>query len=436
MRSCLFNKPVWVFILLLVLGGCAPGPATESRGPASVQLSTSEEIRLGQVASPSVLQQLGGTYNDALLADYVDQLGKRLARFSQRSDLPYQFVVANQSTPNAFVLPGGFIVVTRGLLNALDNEAQLAALLAHQMGHAAARHPVQVVEQGALLEMAVAVIKTGEVQGSYGVRGQQVAQLGSGLLDAVYTHRQELEADRLGSDCLAQAGYDPQAALQLLEHFYQKVERGVEPPWLKGVLRTHPLSRGRIDQLQRYIAENYSRKANEFPSADTPQTFSRAVSGLRRTQQGYTLYDQARQYEKRGQFLKAIVLYQQADAAAPDQALILTALGIAFLKADDLAAARAPLMRALELDGRYYRSRLGLGYLLLEEADYLRAQRELEASMALLPTLQGAFLLAGAYEGSQQPAQAIEVYRALIQADPDGRFGEAAIRRLQDLEEP
>lgn len=434
MRFCFINKPGWVFALLvLVLSGCATGTTTEQRNLPPVQLSASEEIRLGQVVFPSVIQQLGGVYNDALLADYVAQLGNRLSRFSQRSDLPYHFVVANHSTPNVFVLPGGVIVITRGLLSALDNEGQLAAVLVHQMGHAAARHPLQAVEHGPLLELAVTVIEPVEAQGSYGVRGQQVAQLASGLLNAGYSHQQELEADRLGAECLALAGYDPQDSLQLLEYFYRKVERGVEPPWLTGLFRTHPLSRGRIDQLQRYISDSSWQKAGEIPYGANPQTFPRAVSGLRRTQQGYALFDEARQHEERGQFLKAILLYQQADAAAPDQASILTALGIAFLKADDLAAAHAPLARAVELDDRYYRSRLGLGYLLLEEADYLRAQRELEASMALLPTLQGATLLAGAYEGSQQLGQAREMYRALIQADPGGRFGEAAARRLQEL---
>jgi len=92
--------------------------------------------------------------------------------------------------------------------------------------------------------------------------------------------------------------------------------------------------------------------------------------------------------------------------------------------------------KAVQLDEQYYRSRPGLGYLLLEQADYSLAIRELETSMALLPTLQGACLLAGAYEGNQQKAQAVEFYRTVVKVDAEGRLGQSATERLQELKYP
>lgn len=426
-----------VFIMMLVLlAGCAVNPVTGRQELALFQVSTSEEIRLGQQTFPRALQQLGGEYGDPQLAEYVQRVGDALAKVSQRPDLPYQFKVVNDSAPNAFALPGGFIAISRGLLVALENEAQLASVLGHELGHVTARHSVQAMQRGSLLGLGTAVLGGVAGQGGYGIVAQQAGQLAAGLLENTYSREQERESDRLGVDYLVLAGYDPQGAVQLQEYFYRKVEQGAEPMWLAGLFRTHPFSRERMLDLQQYVAERYAFTASDPQYVLKPQPFARAVAGLRRVQQGYALYDQARQFEEQGQLSRAIAGYLQAATAAPDQALILTALGTAYLKADDLAAGQQHLRRAVQLDGQYYRSRLGLGYVLLEQEDYPLAVRELEASMALLPTLQGAYLLAGAYEGNRQIGQAVEMYRAVVKADAGGRLGQSAAERLQELERP
>ncbi len=424
------------FVLLGLLAGCAVSPVTGRQELALFQVSTSEEISLGQQTFPRALQQMGGEYDDPQLADYVRQVGEKLARISQRPDLPYQFKVVNDSTPNAFALPGGFIAISRGLLAALENEAQLASVLGHELGHVTARHSVQAMQRGSLLGLGMAVLGGGAGQGGYGVVAQQAGQLAAGLLENTYSREQERESDRLGVDYLVLAGYNPQGAVQLQEYFYRKVEQGAEPMWLAGLFRTHPFSKERMLDLQQYVAERYAPTAGDPRYVLNQQSFARAVAGLRRMQQGYALYDQARQFEEQGQLSRAIAVYLQAATAAPDQALILTALGTAYLKTDDLAAGQQHLSRAVQLDGQYYRSRLGLGYLLLEQKNYPRAVRELEASMALLPTLQGAYLLASAYEGNRQIGQAVEMYRAVVKADSEGRLGQAAAERLQALERP
>jgi predicted Zn-dependent protease len=117
-------------------------------------VSREQEIAIGEKSFPQALQQLGGEYSDAELNAYVDRIGERLGRLSQRPDLPYRFRVVNDSTPNAFALPGGFIAISRGLLVHLENEAQLAAVLGHEVGHVAARHSVQGLQRGALFNLA------------------------------------------------------------------------------------------------------------------------------------------------------------------------------------------------------------------------------------------------------------------------------------------
>lgn len=426
-----------VFALLLMLGlfaGCASSPVTGRPELALFQVSTSEEISLGQQAFPRAIQQMGGEYGDPQLARYVEQVGNKLAKVSQRPDLPYQFKVVNDSTPNAFALPGGYVAISRGLLSALENEAQLAAVLGHELGHVTARHSVQAMQRGSLSGLGMAVLSAVAGQGGYGMMAQQAGQLAAGLLENTYSREQERESDRLGVDYLVLAGYNPQGAVQLQEYFYRKVEQGAEPRWLVGLFRTHPFSKERMLELQGYIAERYEQALGDSRYVLNQQPFAKAIAGLRRMQQGYAFYDQAQQLEAQGQLARAIAVYLQAATAAPDQALILTALGTAYLKADDLVAGQRHLNRAVQLDGQFYRSRLGLGFVLKEQEKYAQAVRELEASMALLPTLQGGYLLASAYEGNRQLGQAIEMYRAVAKADPQGRLGRAAAERLRVLE--
>jgi len=213
------------FLLLGLLVGCAVNPVTGRQELALFQVSTSEEISLGRQTFPRALQQVGGEYGDPQLAEYVRQVGDVLANVSQRPDLPYQFKVVNDSTPNTFALPGGFVAISRGLLAALENEAQLAAVLGHELGHVTARHSVQAMQSGSLLGLGMAVLGGVAGQGGYAVAAQQAGQLAAGLLENTYSREQERESDRLGVDYLVLAGYDPQGAVHLQEYFYRKVEQ-------------------------------------------------------------------------------------------------------------------------------------------------------------------------------------------------------------------
>lgn len=427
-----------IFLLPLLtlagLAGCAVNPATGRTELALIPVSTSQEIAIGEKSFPQAVQQMGGEYPDARLAAYVNQVGLRLGRASQRPDLPYQFKVVNDSTPNAFALPGGFIAITRGLLTNMDNEAQLAAILGHEIGHVTARHSVQGIQRGALLNVALSVLSGATGDTAYGPLAQQAGELSAALLERSYSREQEREADRLGIDYMVQAAYNPQGAVQVQEYFYRQLEGGAEPMWLAGLFRTHPFSKERMLGNDEYIRSRYAQALNNPSYVLRPETFETAIARLRQSRKGYELYDEARKLETAGNLSRAIAVYLQAAAAAPDESLILTGLGMAYLKAEDAGSARLHLARAVQLDGNYYLSRLGLGYALLQKGDHPAAVRELEASMKLLPTLQGGYLLAEGYENTGQPQKALELYRAVAQADPDGKLGLAAAERVRALE--
>ncbi|MBE0598642.1 MAG: M48 family metalloprotease, partial [Desulfuromonadales bacterium] len=142
----------------VLLASCAVNPVTGRQELALLQVSPAEEVALGEKAFPQALQQMGGELGDPQLAAYVDKVGQRLARLSERPDLPWKFQVVNDGTPNAFALPGGFIGISRGLLQQLENEAQLASVLGHEIAHVTARHSVQGMQRGALLNVGLAVL--------------------------------------------------------------------------------------------------------------------------------------------------------------------------------------------------------------------------------------------------------------------------------------
>jgi len=414
----------------LMMAGCAVNPATGKKELALFQVSTGQEIVIGEKAFPQAVQQLGGEYPDEELNAYVDRVGQRLGRLSQRPDLPYRFRVVNDSTPNAFALPGGFIAITRGLLVHLENEAQLASVLGHEVGHVAARHSVQGLQRGALFDLALGVLSNVTADTSYGALAQQAGQMTAGLLEMSYSREQEREADLLGIDYMVRSGYDPQGAVQVQEFFYRTLEGGAEPMWLAGLFRSHPFSRERMEDNEAYIRANYPQSAGLNFGA---QAFQLAIAPLTKVQPGYQLYDEARRLESEGDLSAAISTYLRAADRAPEESLILTALGLAYLKAGDVGSARLHLSKAVRLDGDYYQSRMGYGYALLELERTGEAVPQLEKSMELLPTLQGAYLLATGYEKTGRTGEARQLYQAVVEADSQGRLGQAAAARLDTL---
>src|SRR5687768_15083045 len=122
------------------LSACATNPATGRR--EITLMSEAQEIALGKEADAQIRQEMG-VYEDADLQRYVSGIGLRLAKVSERPNLPWQFAVVDQAAINAFALPGGFIYLTRGILPYLDTEAELAGVLGHEIGHVTARHAAQ-----------------------------------------------------------------------------------------------------------------------------------------------------------------------------------------------------------------------------------------------------------------------------------------------------
>lgn len=194
------------------LAGCTTNPATGKMQLATI-MSAEDEAKAGAEAHPKIVEAYGGIYDDPKLGAYVAQVTARIAKGSDRPDIGYRVTVLDSPIVNAFALPGGYVYVTRGLLSLVDDEAELAGVLGHEIGHVIARHGAQ--RQTAALGASVVGAILGAVAGSSAV-SDAVGLGGRGLL-AGYSRDQEYEADALGVRYLAQAGYDPYAEADFLE---------------------------------------------------------------------------------------------------------------------------------------------------------------------------------------------------------------------------
>lgn len=243
--------PAYLLFFSLI-SGCAVNPVSGKQD--LVLLSESDEIALGRKTNQEVLQQYT-VYDNVALQKYVQDVGTKVAQNSHRNNLIYRFTVLDSKEVNAFALPGGYIYITRGLMAYLKSEAELAAVLGHEIGHVTARHSVQQYSANQLTNFGIAL-------GSIFIPGMnqatsQLAQMFGTALLRGYGREHELEADSLGAEYLARTGYNPQAMLDVIkvlknqEVFEKELAQseGREPRIYHGVFSTHPDSDTRLQEV-------------------------------------------------------------------------------------------------------------------------------------------------------------------------------------------
>lgn len=248
-------------LLLVSCGGRQPG---DPLNPGYNVFSKGQDIELGRQAANEVRAQVD-IVDDPELQQYIRDLGTRLARQPEAEDYPYEFTLINESSINAFALPGGPIFIHSGLIDAAENEGQLVGVLAHEISHVALRHGTSQASKAQMIQLPA--VLAGAVMGQQSV-WSQLGQLGVGLgLNALimkYSRNAEKEADALGARIMAGAGYDP---LQMAR-FFQKLEEegGARPPIL---LSSHPSPGNRVrlvqEEMQTFAAGDYGYNTGRFP---------------------------------------------------------------------------------------------------------------------------------------------------------------------------
>jgi beta-barrel assembly-enhancing protease len=418
----------WLPALLLtaaLLAGCAVNPVTGKKELRLVPEAT--ELSLGAEQYAPSRQSQGGDYTaHPEVAAYVRSVGNRLAAVSDRG-LPYEFTLINDSSPNAWALPGGKIAVNRGLLTELGSEAELAAVLGHEIVHAAARHGAQGMERGILLQGAVMAAGVAASGTDYGDLAAGGAGLAAGLIGQKYGRDAERESDFYGMQYMARAGYDPQAAVNLQQTFV-RLSEGKQSNWLAGLFSSHPPSQERVD-------------ANRQTAASLPaggelgaERYRQQIAPLLAAKGAYAAYDQGRQALAKGEAQQALTLADQAIAAEPREALFYGLRGDALQKQGNYRGAVAEYDRALARNGDYFLFYQQRGLALQQLGEGTRAAADFEQGVKRLPTATALNALGEQALARGNRSQALEYFGAA--AGSKSPAGEAAARSLLRLDLP
>lgn len=264
---------------LSLFAGCASNPVSGS--PDLVFSSEKSEIEKAKQLHPLMLQQFGGAYEDVQLQQYVNDVGQRAAKNGQRPELTYIFTVLDSEDINAFTTGGGYVYITRGIMNYLNSEAELYAVLGHEIGHINARHPVRQQTQSTLSNIGAAAV--GIFTGSGDLAG--LANYAGAALVTGYGRDMELEADRLGAEYLEKGGLAPQHMIDVVRLLKNQemfeVARAREenraPRIYHGVFATHPDNDQRLSEVVKAAEKLKSQVNQDNPEAER---YLKAIDGI------------------------------------------------------------------------------------------------------------------------------------------------------------
>lgn len=253
-RRCVlerFFRPHLGLLLALSLAACSTNPVTGKK--QFNYLSTADEIALGEKSAPEFVKSYGGPVDSPPVRQYVSNLVLQLADISHKPNLPWEANVVDSAVVNAFALPGGKVFITRGLLEILDNEAELAAVMSHEIAHVTAEHIGQQMAQALGIQIVgIGLGVAGSVSDSDWMRALGVgSQVGGSLYLLRFSRQHEYQADEIGMQYMTQLGYDPHAMVTLMEKLSAQ-DKGSRPIEF---LSTHPYPEDRIKRLKTMIAK-------------------------------------------------------------------------------------------------------------------------------------------------------------------------------------
>jgi predicted Zn-dependent protease len=412
-------------LIVLFLSACSVNPVTGKR--ELMMVSSEQEIAMGKQSYLPMQQSQGGAYDvDPALSSYVQRVGSQVAAQSGVS-LPYEFVVLNNSVPNAWALPGGKIAINRGLLTELDSEAELAAVLGHEAVHAAARHTAQQISRSQMMQVGVAATAIASSQSDYG----NLLAGGAGMLAQLglskYGRSAELESDRYGMQYMSKAGYDPEGAVALQKTFV-RLSEDRQSDWLSGLFASHPPSQERVNAN---IATAAALPAGGKSGREEFQAMMRKTMS---TKPAYAAYDEGRKALAEGDIDQALNLANKALGQYDDEAHFHSLRGDARLAADKYDMAITNYDRAISRRDGFFYFHLQRGITNKELGRTDSAVKDLNRSLELLPTAPAHFALGSIAEERGDLSAAIGHYKVV--AKSGGDYGKAATAALFKLELP
>jgi beta-barrel assembly-enhancing protease len=406
--------------------GCATNPVT---GKSQLMLvSEEEEIKVDRLQSPFQFSADYGQLQDKALNDYVRGVGQSIASRTHRAHMPYSFRGVNATYVNAYAFPGGSIACTRGILLGLENEAELAALLGHELGHVNARHTAQQMSKASLTNMVV-----GSVSAVAGVMAEGLGQvagalgnIGAGALLASYSRDNEREADGLGMEYMVKAGYSPKGMVGLMEML-----RGLsksKPGAIEMMFATHPMSDERYQtavetsQVQYASSQNLPLHRERYMDQTARlRAMKGAVDDLQRGEQEMA----AKKYGE------AEAHYRSALKKAPDDyaGLVMMAACQLMQKQPGEGVRYSEAARAVypQEAQSYHLS----GFAKTQTRDFAGAYQDFSTYEKILPgNPSTAFFKGFSLEGMGKKPEAAQQYNRYLQVVKQGKYAQHAQKRL------
>jgi predicted Zn-dependent protease len=411
-----------------VAAGCATNPVTGQSQFMTV--SEEEEIQIDRQYSPLQFSSDFGPAQEGALNAYVDGIGRSMAARSHRPHMPFSFRVVNATYINAYAFPGGSIACTRGILLNLDNEAELAALLGHEIGHVNARHTAEQMSKGQLSSILVGGLSIIAEVAAPGM-GQVASALGgagAGAFLASYSRDNERQADALGTEYMVQSGYSPAGMVGLME-MLNGLNKS-RPSSIEVMFATHPMSEERYQTAVRAarttFADSRNLPLNRERYMDTTARLRSIKGAIEEMQKGDKAMGQKN-------FSQAETHYQAALKQAPDDYAGLVSMTKCLLMQKNYAegaryARRAQAVFPQEAQGYH----LG-GFADLNRKEFDGALQSFRTSQRLLPQNPNTIFFIGySYEGLGRRPEAAREYQRFLQQVRQGQQAQHAARRLQE----
>jgi predicted Zn-dependent protease len=406
------------------LQGCAQSPITGER--ILVGMSEGQERAIDAQQAPHQFSEDLGAIQDPAVNRYVSDLGRELHTRSHRPDMPYNYRVLNANYVNAYTFPAGAMGVTRGILVAMNDEAELAALLGHEIGHVTARHSAQRSGQGLLANVAMmgVALAANEKWGGLAMVG---GQIGASALLASYSRDNEREADALGQAYMVRGGYPANGMVRLHQLLLDGEKQ--TPSLLQTMFSSHPMSTERVATAERLARTQY---ANTSGLPTQRERFMDSTASVRRIQPTIEACQRGETAMSRKQLPQAQAAFAQAIQATPRDYAAHIRMAQCLQAMGKPKEARAYAQTGQSIYPQEAQAQKLSGVLALQLKQPQQAYQDLTRFDQTLPGDPGITFLRGvALEGSGNRQDASVLYRRFLQANNQGQAAQYAASRLQ-----